>query len=93
MQMFFACWYDPDIFLLSLRNFTTFNSFLLMLEVSDHDFCNLYLTFYLNSIPQIGGRFGIMFKREFTMVKFKPILRTGSSWSVRTYSERLRTNF
>jgi hypothetical protein len=32
-------------------------------------------------------------KCEFTVAKFKLFLRTDSSWSVRTFSQRLRIKF
>jgi hypothetical protein len=44
---------------MSFRDFTALNSFLLILGISGLVFCNFDLTCHLNSIPEVGGSFGI----------------------------------
>jgi hypothetical protein len=86
--------------LLSLKDYTAFNPFLVMLGTED--FSNMDLIFHLNSMPCACGSFKTtdstahaMSKLEcgFITDKFKPFIRSYSSKSVRTCLERLRIDF
>jgi hypothetical protein len=86
--------------LLSLKDFIAFNPFLVMLGIED--FSNMDLIFQLNSMPRVCGSFKTMdstadamsrLECGFVTEKFKPLIRSASSKSVRTCLERLRINF